>query len=298
MMSEHLVLLPCYQPQNEKKNILNNDYVNEIKQINLNSSNNKQQNKEFEREKLIMKYFLLQDNNNNYKLNLLIKSKWLLCFNRQTKITPDVFEDWMQILVRSTSSNSILILMHESDQVTHELKNQAIFWGITSNRLYFLPRLKSNDYKKLLQLSDLFLDTRNYGSHTVASDSMFEGTPVLTLGGFSFSSRVASSLNKADNIDIEMNCYNRKEYVNNGIKLISNYNIHNKKYNNLIDNINDKIFKSRHIDNTSILFNSLLFAKNIELITQSMYNVYLLYNTPFHIFLEESLNNNYLNNKK
>jgi predicted O-linked N-acetylglucosamine transferase (SPINDLY family) len=190
--------------------------------------------------------------------------------------------------------------MHESEQVSSELKNQANYWGVNSDRLYFLPRLKSNDYRRLLRFSDLFLDTRNYGSHTVASDSMFEGTPVLTLAAFSFASRVASSLNKADNIDIEMNCYNRKEYVNTGIKLFSNYylNINKKKYNSIIDNINDKVLKSRHIDNTSSLFNTLLFAKSMEIITRSMYNVYLLYNNPFHIFLEESFNYYYLRNNK
>jgi predicted O-linked N-acetylglucosamine transferase (SPINDLY family) len=102
MMSEHLVFLPCYQPQNERKDILiSNNYENNELQF---PSLDNELNKELERQKLINKYFLIQNDNNELNINKkksLINSVWLLCFNRQTKITPDVFEDWMQMLIRS-----------------------------------------------------------------------------------------------------------------------------------------------------------------------------------------------------
>lgn len=124
-------------------------------------------------------------------------AQWLVCFNRIAKVTPDVFEDWMQILQRSRSRRAVLLLMAESAEVeTHVRRAAASRWG-SANRLLFLPRLTSKEqYRALLRLSDLFLDTRIYGAHTVASDAMFEGTPVITLPGEGFASRVSLSLNE------------------------------------------------------------------------------------------------------
>lgn len=125
------------------------------------------------------------------------QAQWLVCFNRIAKVTPDVFEDWMQILQRSRSRRAVLLLMAESAEVeTHVRRAAASRWGC-ADRLLFLPRLTSKEqYRALLRLSDLFLDTRIYGAHTVASDAMFEGTPVITLPGEGFASRVSLSLNE------------------------------------------------------------------------------------------------------
>jgi predicted O-linked N-acetylglucosamine transferase (SPINDLY family) len=54
--------------------------------------------------------------------------------------------------------------------------------------------MPKDDYKLLLRVGDLFIDTRNYGSHTVASDALMQHTPVLTLPGKTFASRVATSI--------------------------------------------------------------------------------------------------------
>lgn len=49
-------------------------------------------------------------------------------------------------------------------------------------------------YFRRLACVDLFLDSRPYGSHTVAADALYTHTPVLTLPGASFASRVPQSL--------------------------------------------------------------------------------------------------------
>ena len=41
---------------------------------------------------------------------------------------------------------------------------------------------------------DLFLDSRPYGAHTVSADALWTATPMLTLPGAPFASRVAASL--------------------------------------------------------------------------------------------------------
>jgi len=55
--------------------------------------------------------------------------------------------------------------------------------GVHPSRLLLIPYLDMPDYRRLLSLSDIFLDTRNYNAHTVASDSLQLGLPVLTLTG-------------------------------------------------------------------------------------------------------------------
>lgn len=52
-------------------------------------------------------------------------------------------------------------------------QDHAALWGVSPKRLLYFPRLARRDYYSLLSTSDLFLDTRNYNSHTVASDSMW-----------------------------------------------------------------------------------------------------------------------------
>jgi predicted O-linked N-acetylglucosamine transferase (SPINDLY family) len=58
-----------------------------------------------------------------------------------------------------------------------------MFHGIHPKRVIFVPHLNMVDYRRLLGLSDLFLDTIHYNAHTVATDAMSEGLPVLTLTG-------------------------------------------------------------------------------------------------------------------
>ena len=54
-------------------------------------------------------------------------------------------------------------------------------------------RLSRLDFARYA-LADLFLDTFPYGAHTTASDAMWMGTPVLTLEGRGFASRVCAGL--------------------------------------------------------------------------------------------------------
>jgi predicted O-linked N-acetylglucosamine transferase (SPINDLY family) len=154
-------------------------------------------------------------------------------------------------------------------------------WGIHSSRILFAPRLKKFNYYSLLSCSDLFLDTRYYGSHTVTSDAMWGGLPVLTLQGDSFSSRVASSLNFVANLNYLI-VHHRRQYVDVAVyllqHLIPSFHLKNEIFN---------------VHENGKLFNPKQFSFGLESIYSSMMNMMCLHqqhsNTEhFHIFLSAS----------
>jgi protein O-GlcNAc transferase len=125
----------------------------------------------------------------------------------------------MQILVRVPAS--VLILMSESVEADSRLKQLAGAHGISGTRLILLPRLRKESYYALLGYSDLFLDTRYYGAHTIASDCMLYGTPVLTMSGSTFASRVAHSLNAVVGTQDILVSHGRREYVDMAVRIMN-----------------------------------------------------------------------------
>jgi predicted O-linked N-acetylglucosamine transferase (SPINDLY family) len=89
--------------------------------------------------------------------------------------------------------DSVLWLL-DDDKAKGNLKNQALFRGITSDRLIFAGHLPQTEHLGRLQLADLVLDTLPYNAHTTASDALWAGVPLVTCPGDTFPSRVAGSL--------------------------------------------------------------------------------------------------------
>ena len=121
-----------------------------------------------------------------------IHGKWLLSLNRMSKMTPELFHGIANVLRAEPSA--YLCLMTELPATTSMVFLHAAHHGIARERLLLFRRLPKKDYKRLLRVGSLFIDTRNYGSHTTASDAMIQGLPVLTLPGATFASRVALSI--------------------------------------------------------------------------------------------------------
>ncbi len=67
-------------------------------------------------------------------------------------------------------------------------------------------------------LADLFLDNAPYGAHTTAADALWMGTPILTVPGKSFASRVCASLVSAAGLE-EMVCGTEEQYVARAVEL-------------------------------------------------------------------------------
>ncbi|NRF70226.1 tetratricopeptide repeat protein [Aquincola sp. S2] len=113
-------------------------------------------------------------------------------FNNNFKFTLDVFQAWMRILRQVP--DSVLWLLADNDTARANMLREADAHGIARERLIFAPRVAPPEYLARFQLADLVLDTFPYNAGTTASDALWMGTPILTLAGRSYISRMAGSL--------------------------------------------------------------------------------------------------------
>ena len=152
--SEHLLYLPCYQP---------NDSTRPIGVTTTKS-----------------KHYLPE--------NVFV----FCCFNQSFKITSEVFAVWMRILKQTP--NSVLWLLDCNHWAKVNLQAATELAGIDKNRLIFAPRVPIADHLARHVHADLFLDTLPYNAHTTASDALFMRLPLLTCMGETFAARVAGSI--------------------------------------------------------------------------------------------------------
>jgi protein O-GlcNAc transferase len=117
------------------------------------------------------------------------------CFNATYKITPRLADVWMRLL--AAAEGSVLWLLESNPLATANLRREAKARGIAADRLIFAPMLPNPEHLARFAIADLFLDTLPYNAHTVASDALWGGCPVLTCSGETFPSRVAGSLLRA-----------------------------------------------------------------------------------------------------
>ncbi len=104
------------------------------------------------------------------------------CLSACYKITAPMFDIWMRLL--EAVPGSVLWLLESNPAATANLKREAdarLDGG--STRLVFAPGLPNPQHLARLAVADLFLDTLPYNAHTLASDALWAGCPVLTLRG-------------------------------------------------------------------------------------------------------------------
>ena len=171
-------------------------------------------------------------------------------FNNNYKITPYVFNVWMNIIKRV--DNSVLWILKSNDTASKNLKNEAIKNGVDPSRIIFAPHLSNDEHLKRISLADLFLDTFPYNAHTTASEAVRMGTPIITWFGKSFASRVGASILSSINMK-ELITNNKKDYEELAVVL----GTEPKKLNELKNRFRDMVAKSS-------LFDRLKFTKNLE----------------------------------
>ena len=192
------------------------------------------------------------------------------CFNNHYKITPDIFDIWMRILENIKDS---VLWLSKGNQISQiNLKKEADKRNISPDRIVFSERLSSlSDHLSRHKVADLFLDTLPYNAHSTCSDALWSGLPVLTCAGDSFAARVAASMLNAINLP-ELITNSKKEYEEKAINFANN-----PQY---IKKIKKKLAENRL---KAPLFNTDLYAKNIENIFHKIHLRHLNKLQPEHI---------------
>lgn len=124
----------------------------------------------------------------------------VLCsFNQTYKITPEMFDLWLDILHAEPAS--VLWLWASNPWAQEALWGVAAARGIARERVIFARSVAQEKHLARLQLADLALDTFPCNGHTTTSDALWAGVPVVTLWGETFASRVAASVLTAAGLD-------------------------------------------------------------------------------------------------
>ena len=121
------------------------------------------------------------------------------CQNGCQKLTPEVFDIWMEIL--KAVPGSVLWLLKPNDTAEKNLIKEANARGVEGARLIFTARevvpidqekARIGRYLASYKLADLFLDTWPYNAGTTAIDALWAGLPVLTKVGRALVARMAT----------------------------------------------------------------------------------------------------------
>ena len=178
------------------------------------------------------------------------------CFNTNYKITPEIFDAWMKILIRC--ENSIIWLLQENILGRKNLIKEANKRGVDSKRIIFADRVANEEHLKRHEFIDLYLDTYPCNAHSTASDVIRMGVPLITLQGNSLASRVASSILTSINLK-KLITTNIQEYVETAVKIAND----KKEIAELKKYLKDPV-------NTNNIFDSQKFTKNLEKIYENL----------------------------
>ena len=193
------------------------------------------------------------------ELDLPKNSFVFACFNNPNKITPEIFQIWINIIKKV--ENSVLWLFVTNEQTKINLIKEFKKNSLPKERLIFAEKIQSPLHLSRLKIIDICLDTLPYNGHTTTSDALRAGIPVVTCMGKTFAGRVASSLLRATNMD-ELITNNLDEYESLAVNLA-------------LDPERLIQLKKKIIDNKDlILFNSKLFTENLEKAYKTVHQIY------------------------
>jgi protein O-GlcNAc transferase len=132
-------------------------------------------------------------------------------FNNFFKVTPRLFDVWMQLL--REVPESVLWLPDWHEESSNNLRMEAKRRRIDPLRLIFAPRLPLPQHVARQALADLFLDTFPFNAHGTASIALRSGVPIVTQAGSTMASRVAGSLLRQFCLE-ELITYDEANYFN------------------------------------------------------------------------------------
>lgn len=182
------------------------------------------------------------------------------CFSSAYKITAPMFDVWMRLL--EGLPGSVLWLLEPNATAEANLRREAesrLAGG--SARLVFAPSLPNPEHLARFQLADLFLDTLPYNAHTLSSDALWAGCPVITCTGRAFPGRVAESLLRAAGLP-ELVTHSLADYAALALKLALD--------KDLLRATRGKLAANRL---TTPLFDSRQFTRHLESAFETMWRI-------------------------
>ncbi|QWD98261.1 tetratricopeptide repeat protein [Polynucleobacter sp. MG-5-Ahmo-C2] len=194
------------------------------------------------------------------------------CFNNSYKFNKKILESWTRVLLKV--DKSIFWISENTALFRENILKEFKKLGVGPERIIFSQRVDSmEDHLARYALADLFLDTNPYNAHTTAVDALKAGLPLVTCLGETFPGRVAGSLLRSVGIP-ELVTQNMGEYERLAIELAT----HTEK----LRDIRIRLIKNRF---TTPLFDTQLYAKNIESAYLEMYKRYLNAEPVDHLFV-------------
>lgn len=139
--------------------------------------------------------------------------------HRSTKVNPKIFSCWVEILKKTP--NSKIIIGPYKEFYKENLINFCKKNNIELTKFEFTKKLNQNEHYERIRSIDLGLDSYPYNGHTTTGEFLKNITPVLTLCGKSFQSRVSASLLKYFSLD-DLITYSYKDYIDKAIEIYNN----------------------------------------------------------------------------
>jgi predicted O-linked N-acetylglucosamine transferase (SPINDLY family) len=205
--------------------------------------------------------------------NLPEKGIVFCCLNNNFKITPHVFDSWINIL--KNVPDSVLWIKGGHESMERNLCKEMAMRGVDTNRLVFAKHTAlMQDHLARYRLADLFLDTFPFCAQTTASDALWAGVPVLTRVGESSMSRICASLLNAIELP-ELITKTQAEYEARAIELANNPE--------KLKAIKDKLESNRL---TTALFDTPRFTRHMEAAYIQMYERYQSDLPSDHIYID------------
>ncbi len=195
------------------------------------------------------------------------------CFNTSYKISPETFSSWMRILARVDGSVLWLSSLTTAE-AAENLQKEAQKRGVDPGRLLFANLApSSSQHLARLKLADLILDTLPYNAHASTMDALWAGVPVLTRIGRSFAGRVSASLLRSIKLP-ELVTTSAQQYEDLAVELATSPR--------LLAEIKQRLTDNRL---TAPLFDSRLFARNLESAYTMLFERYRAGLPPDHLFV-------------
>ncbi|VVC39759.1 Hypothetical protein CINCED_3A015386 [Cinara cedri] len=244
--------------------LLNNDLSQRNSQSGITNTNNTNDTNLTESSTSILHVqIFLKDYQKCYtrKIYNLPENSIVYCnFGQHYKINQSTLNLWITIL--KLVKNSVLWLLRFGDDTINDIHEYIALKGINPTRVIFSNIVPKDEHLKRIQLADIFLDTPLYNGHKCCLDALWAGTPIVTLSGDTYASRIATSQL------IALNCTETiAETENDYIKLA----VQLGKHPHLLDRIRQQIWQSK---STSSLFDCKSYSKELEKLYLNMWKQY------------------------